>query len=130
MDELALKKLDRFQVEKMVKEESVGVSEPGHDAPLCLLLGLAGVLSGVGAQQVHHHLASLVCPAVRQQHFVQQPVQSLPLLNRQRCLGEQLVGGRDVLIYSVRQHGPAGDASKVVVDMEAHAGRLRQGLEE
>merc|ERR1719337_443596 len=111
VDELTLKELHRFQVEKMIKEEGVGVSEAGHDAPLCFLFSLTCILSGVGAEQVHHHLAGLVCPAVCEKHLVQQPVQSLPLFDRQRRLGEQLVGGGDVLVHSVQLSSPTSNAS-------------------
>ena len=70
----------------MIKEEGVGVRQAGHDTPLGLLPGLAGVLHGEGAQEVDHHLASLLAPATGQQDLVQEPVQPLVLLRVQRRL--------------------------------------------
>ena len=56
VDELALQELDGLELQQVVKKEGLRVSQGGHDAALSLLTRLARVLSGVGAEQLDHHL--------------------------------------------------------------------------
>ena len=41
---------------QVVEQEGLRVRERGHDAALSLLARLAGILRGVGAEQLDHHL--------------------------------------------------------------------------
>ena len=56
VDEFSLQELDRLELQQVVEQEGLRVRERGHDAALSLLARLAGILRGVGAEQLDHHL--------------------------------------------------------------------------
>ena len=56
VDEFSLQELDRLELQQVVEQEGLRVRERGHDAALSLLARLAGILCGVGAEQLDHHL--------------------------------------------------------------------------
>ena len=119
MDGLPSQALDRLQGQQVVKQECLGVSQAGHNAPLSLLPGLARVLHGEGAQELHHHLASLLTPSCGQEHLVQEPVQLLELLRGQGGLTgpEHLPGARHVFEHRVQLTSLPRQAHQVVVDV-------------
>ena len=82
MDGLPGQALDRLQGQQVVKQECLGVSQAGHDAPLGLLPGLARVLHGEGAQEVDHDQISVFAPPAGQENLVQESVQHLALFYR------------------------------------------------
>ena len=119
MDGLPGQTLDRLQGQQVVKQECLGVSQAGHDAPLGLLPGLARILHGEGAQELHHHLTRLLAPPGGQEHLVQEPVQLLELLRGQGGLTgpEHLPGARHVREHGVQLSRLTRQAHQVVVDV-------------
>ena len=115
----------------MVKQEGVGISQAGSDAPLGLLSGLRGVLHGEGAEELHHDQAGLLAPSSCQEDLVQQSVKFLELFSGEwrLTLLEHCSGGDHVSIHGRQLTSLSSQTHKVVVNMISddtiHSQRLK-----
>ena len=61
MDQLALERFDRFQLEQMVKKKGLRIGQRGNDATLSLFAGVTCIICCVSAQQFDHDLKRRKC---------------------------------------------------------------------